>query len=96
GETGDPVQAPAAGIVALAEVLQVRGGTVILDHGAGVLSGYFHLQSIAVREGETVEPGTLLGEIGSTGLSTGSHLHWEMRIGGIAVDPREWLERPMD
>lgn len=96
GEAGDPVRAPAAGIVALAEMLQVRGGAVILDHGAGVLSGYFHLQSIAVHEGDRVEQGALLGELGSTGLSTGSHLHWEIRIGGIAVNPLEWLERPMD
>ncbi len=96
GEEGDPIRAPAAGTVALAEMLQVRGGAVILDHGAGVLSGYFHLRSIAVHEGEKVERGALLGEMGSTGLSTGSHLHWEVRIGGIAVNPLEWLERPMD
>lgn len=96
GETGDPIIAPAAGVVALAEMLQVRGGAVILDHGAGVYSAYNHLESIAVQEGQAVAPGALLGKMGSTGLSTGSHLHWEMRVGGVAVDPLEWLQRALD
>lgn len=96
GETGDPIAAPAAGVVALAEMLQVRGGTVILDHGGGVFSAYNHLESIVVQEGQAVAPGTLLGKMGSTGLSTGSHLHWEIRVGGVAVDPLEWLQRALD
>jgi murein DD-endopeptidase MepM/ murein hydrolase activator NlpD len=96
GETGDSILAPAAGVVALAEMLQVRGGTVILDHGAGVLSAYNHLDSIAVQEGQPIEPGALLGKMGSTGLSTGSHLHWELRVGGVAVDPLDWLNRSFE
>lgn len=93
GATGDPFYAPAPGVVVLAEVLKVRGGAVILDHGAGVLSGFYHLDKIGVEVGQFVEQGDILGEIGSTGLSTGSHLHWELRVGGVAVDPGEWTER---
>jgi murein DD-endopeptidase MepM/ murein hydrolase activator NlpD len=90
---GEPVFAPAAGVVALAEPLHVRGNTVWLDHGLGVFSGYFHLSEIDVEVGQRVKPGDLLGRVGSTGLSTGPHLHWEVRIDGVAVDPLEWIER---
>ena len=93
GNTGDEVVASAAGVVALAEALHVRGNTVILDHGWGVLSGYFHLDSIAVQPSDVVAPGEPIGTVGATGLVTGSHLHWELRVGGIAVDPRQWLTR---
>ena len=93
GLTGEPVDAPAAGIVVLAEELQVRGRAVILDHGGGVLSGYFHLDEIHVKVGQMVQAGDSLGTVGATGLVTGSHLHWEMRVGGVAVDPIEWLGR---
>jgi murein DD-endopeptidase MepM/ murein hydrolase activator NlpD len=89
---GTPVLAPAAGLVVLAEPLFVRGNAVILDHGHGVLSGYWHLSKLHVSLGDQVKPGQLLGEVGSTGLSTGAHLHWELRIDGIAVDPLQWLQ----
>jgi len=92
GETGDPIVSPAAGRVMLAEQLQVRGNAVIIDHGAGVLSGYYHLDSIAVEVGDDVARGDLLGEMGATGLVTGSHLHWEMRVNGIAVNPVQWTQ----
>ena len=77
----------------LAEELQVRGMAVIIDHGAGVMSGYFHLSEIAVQPGDQIAAGQLIGKVGATGLVTGSHLHWEMRVGGVAVDPLEWLDR---
>ena len=93
GITGDVITAPAKGIVVLADQLKVRGGAVILDHGAGVLSGYYHLDSIDVEVGQTVERGQQLGQMGATGLVTGSHLHWELRVNGVAVDPLEWTER---
>lgn len=93
GLVGEPVSAVASGIVVLAEELQVRGNAVIIDHGAGVMSGYFHLSEIAVQTGDLVSAGQLLGKVGATGLVTGSHLHWEMRVGGVAVDPVEWLDR---
>ncbi|MGH7962169.1 MAG: M23 family metallopeptidase, partial [Candidatus Binatia bacterium] len=90
---GTPVLAPANGIVVLAEPLYVRGNLVILDHGAGVHTLYYHLSQVDVAEGQTVFRGDLLGLMGSTGLSTGSHLHWEVRIGEVYVAPDEWLAR---
>jgi murein DD-endopeptidase MepM/ murein hydrolase activator NlpD len=93
GETGDPAYAAASGEVALAEALQVRGNTVIIDHGLGVYSMYCHLSDLAIQEGEAVSKGQVVGNLGSTGLSTGTHLHWEIRVGGVAVDPFEWTRR---
>ncbi len=92
GATGTAVSAPAAGVVVLAEELKVRGRAVILDHGSGVFSGYFHMDSIAVEVGQQVAGGDQLGTVGATGLVTGSHLHWEMRVGGVAVNATEWTE----
>ncbi len=96
GETGTPVYAAASGVVALAAPLQVRGNVVIIDHGAGVYSGYFHLDTIGVVVGQTVTKGEQIGNIGATGLVTGSHLHWEMRVAGVAVSPTGWLQQPFD
>jgi murein DD-endopeptidase MepM/ murein hydrolase activator NlpD len=88
---GTAIIAPASGTVVAAEPLYIRGGMVILDHGAGVHTLYFHLSEISVVPGQAVARGELLGTMGSTGLSTGSHLHWEVRIGETFVDPDEWL-----
>src|SRR5690606_32787201 len=93
GDIGDEILAAAAGRVVLAEKLTVRGNTVFLDHGAGVVTGYFHMSEIAVQPGQFVEPGELLGKVGATGLVTGPHLHWEVRVNGLWVDPTPWLER---
>lgn len=93
GGPGDLVYAPAAGRVVLAEKLTVRGNAVVLDHGLGVYTGYWHLSRIDVREGQEVSRGDLLGEVGGTGLATGPHLHWEMRILGITVQPLQWTEQ---
>jgi murein DD-endopeptidase MepM/ murein hydrolase activator NlpD len=92
-EAGAPVAASSHGRVALAESLQVRGNAVILDHGLGVYSGYYHLSEILVSEGQQVAQGDVIGRAGDTGLSTGVHLHWEMRVGGILVNPLEWTLR---
>jgi murein DD-endopeptidase MepM/ murein hydrolase activator NlpD len=93
GDVGAPVVASASGRVALAAPLLVHGNAVILDHGWGVFSGYYHLSEILVSEGQEVVQGELIGRIGNTGLSTGSHLHWEMRVGGVSVEPGEWTSR---
>lgn len=90
---GTPVLAANAGRVVLARELFVRGNMVIIDHGGGVFSGYAHLESIAVSEGLSVAKGQVLGAVGSTGLSTGPHLHWEMAVAGILVDGLRWLDR---
>lgn len=89
---GTPVYAPAAGTVVLAEPLYVRGGTVIIDHGIGLYSGYYHLSAVHATAGQTVQPGDLLGEVGTTGLSTGNHLHWDLLVNGIWVDAAAWQQ----
>lgn len=90
-----PVYAPASGTVVLAEALNVRGNAVIIDHGRGIFTGYWHLNRLDVTVGQEVTPGQLIGVVGTTGLSTGAHLHWELRIFGIAVDPMQFLEGPL-
>ncbi|MFQ5459216.1 MAG: M23 family metallopeptidase, partial [Anaerolineae bacterium] len=91
GGAGTVVAAPAPGRVALAEELTARGGTVVLDHGWGVFSAYFHLGRIGVAAGDTVTQGDSLGETGATGMVTGPHLHWEVRVMGVAVRPSTWV-----
>jgi len=88
---GIPILAPAAGVVVLAEPLQVRGNAVVIDHGRGIFTGYWHLSEIKVTAGQSVTIGDVLGLVGTTGMSTGTHLHWELRIYGIAVDPMQFL-----
>lgn len=88
---GTPIYAAANGVVVLAEPVFVRGNLIILDHGAGVHTLYFHLSQMNVTVGQRVAAGELIGLMGTTGLSTGSHLHWEVRIGDVFVDPDEWL-----
>lgn len=89
---GTPVWAPAHGTVILAENLEVRGGAVIIDHGLGVTSNFWHLSRIDVQPGQQVKPGETIGLVGTTGLSTAAHLHWEMRVGSLAVDPWQWTQ----
>jgi len=90
---GTPVAATNAGVVRAAGMYPIKGGMVILDHGAGVTSRYYHLSTIAVSEGQTVARGELLGGVGSTGLSTGPHLHWEIRVADAPTDPLAWVGR---
>lgn len=92
---GTPVLAPAGGVVVVAEPLYVRGGAVIIDHGLGVYSGYYHLSEVLVEAGTAVSPGDPIGEVGTTGLSTGNHLHWDLLIGTTWVDAAAWVEQDM-
>lgn len=91
GGLGVQVFAPAAGIVVFAEAVEIRGNATIIDHGWGVYTGYFHQSEILVKVGDNVQPGQVIGIVGSTGRSTGAHLHWEMWVSGIQVDPLDWL-----
>ena len=93
--TGTEVMACAAGRVALARARIVTGNTVILEHLPGVFSLYYHMDSIAVSEGALVEAGAVLGESGSTGLATGPHLHWEIRVSTENADPDAFLSHPV-
>jgi murein DD-endopeptidase MepM/ murein hydrolase activator NlpD len=90
GAPGSPITAPADGVVILAEALQVRGNTVIIDHGWGVYTGYWHNTELFVQAGQNVTRGDLISSLGATGLVTGAHLHWEMWVGGVQVDPLQW------
>lgn len=91
---GTDVYAPARGtVVGALPNLIVRGNTVIIDHGLGIYSIYMHLEEIRVEAGTVVEPGQLIGIIGTTGRSTGPHLHFEINVQGIPVNPATWLRR---
>lgn len=93
--TGTAISAPAGGRVAMARDRIITGGTVVLEHLPGVFTVYYHLDTISVTEDDYVVPGARIGTVGSTGLSTGPHLHWELRVAGAAVNPELLLERPL-
>jgi len=95
-EEGTPVLASNHGVVVLVDELFFSGKSVILDHGWGLYSMYFHLSEALVKEGNLVRAGAILGRVGSTGRSTGPHLHWGIRISGARVDPISLLKiRPL-
>jgi murein DD-endopeptidase MepM/ murein hydrolase activator NlpD len=87
GATGTPIKAPNAGKVVLAANLYYSGNTVILDHGMGLYSYFGHMSAFSVHEGDQVRTGDLVGKVGATGLVTGPHLHWTVRLAGTRVDP---------
>jgi murein DD-endopeptidase MepM/ murein hydrolase activator NlpD len=86
-EKGTPVLACNHGVVVLVDELFFTGKSVLLDHGGGLYSMYFHLSEALVKEGNLVRTGAILGRVGSTGRSTGPHLHWGIRLNGARVDP---------
>ncbi len=90
---GTPVVATNRGEVVAAGFYPLKGGFVMIDHGGLVTSHYAHLQDIHVVPGQVVARGELLGDMGTTGISTGPHLHWEMRVDGVASHPLPWVDR---
>jgi len=91
GEIGEPVHATAAGKVSIAGREGGYGNMVEINHGNGLATRYGHLSKILVKVGQTVHIGEVVGLIGSTGRSTGPHLHYETRVNGEAVDPQKFL-----
>ncbi|MEM1025034.1 MAG: M23 family metallopeptidase [Myxococcota bacterium] len=100
GRTGTRIRAPLSGVVALSEDRWGSGGTVYLDHGAGLLTGYFHLSERGVEAGDRVQAGQEIGAVGATGRVTGPHLHWAAALRcqkpdggyrGMYVDPEPLL-----
>lgn len=89
---GTPVAAAAAGRVVLMKRQAIRGLTIVIDHGRGVFTGYFHLSKAGVRSGQLVSAGDIIGAVGTTGRSQGNHLHFDLAVGGVTVDPGYWLE----
>ncbi|MBD2344969.1 M23 family metallopeptidase [Anabaena subtropica] len=100
GAAGSRVVAPAAGKVALvgtvAQGFRVHGNTVGIDHGQGVVSIFLHLSRINVKEGDFVKAGQLIGTVGSTGASTGPHLHWGLYVNGQSIDPMTWKSKTFE
>jgi murein DD-endopeptidase MepM/ murein hydrolase activator NlpD len=92
GGTGLPIKSPAPGVVVFAEPLTVRGYATIIDHGWGIYSGFWHQSEIKVKVGDRVETGQEIGLVGGTGRITGPHLHWEIWVNGVQVNPLTWLE----
>ncbi|MDD3428831.1 MAG: M23 family metallopeptidase [Oscillospiraceae bacterium] len=84
---GTPVYAPNAGKVLFSGFLQLSGNTVVIEHGAGIKSFFFHMDSLSVEKGQMVKQGDEVGKVGTTGYSTGPHLHYEVKIGNQSINP---------
>lgn len=93
GGDGLQIFAPAPGKVVFAAPLTVRGNATIIDHGWGVYSGFWHQSQILVNVGDTVEQGQVIGLVGGTGRVTGAHLHWDLWVNGVQVNPLNWLNQ---
>jgi murein DD-endopeptidase MepM/ murein hydrolase activator NlpD len=91
GAVGAPVRAAGGGVVALVADFYLAGRVVYIDHGAGLVTAYFHLSRADVRKGQRVVPGQRIGAVGQSGRVTGPHLHWVARYGAISVDPMSLL-----
>lgn len=91
GAVGAPIYAAADGVVVFAGPLTVRGNATIISHGRGVYTGYYHQSEIDVTVGQTVKAGDKIGLIGATGRVNGPHLHFEVIVGSVQVDPSDWL-----
>jgi murein DD-endopeptidase MepM/ murein hydrolase activator NlpD len=88
---GTPVYAPGSGTVQAAGEMNGNGRTVVLNHGQGITTQYLHLSKIQVKPGQQVRKGEQIAEVGSTGQSTSPHLHYEVRVNGVPIDPRRNL-----
>lgn len=93
GGEGLQIFAPAPGTVVFAAPLTVRGYATVIDHGWGVYSGFWHQSQILVNVGDTVQQGQVIGVVGGTGRVTGAHLHWDLWVNGIQVNPLNWLNQ---
>lgn len=91
GAAGEPIYAANRGVVALVAEFFLAGNVVYIDHGAGVITGYFHMSKPEVAVGDTVERGQEIGLVGATGRVTGPHLHWSARFGALTIDPADLL-----
>ena len=91
GGADGEVICPAPGKVVFAGALEIRGNAIIVDHGWGVYTGYYHQSQLLVQVGDEVQAGQIIGMIGNTGRSSGAHLHWEIWVGGVQVEPLAWL-----
>jgi murein DD-endopeptidase MepM/ murein hydrolase activator NlpD len=95
-EAGDEVHAPNNGVAVLIDEQFYSGKSLILDHGQGIYTMFFHLSRILVTPGQQVKKGDVIALVGSTGRSTGAHLHWGVRIQGARVDPQELIHLKLE
>ncbi|MGC1453913.1 MAG: M23 family metallopeptidase [Nitrospirota bacterium] len=95
-DEGDPVLAPNDGVVVLVDDQFYSGHSVVLDHGQGIYTMFFHLSKINVRYGQAVMKGDVIALVGSTGRATGAHLHWGVRVQGAKVDPLELIKLKLE
>jgi len=93
---GAPVAASNGGRVVLARELFFTGNTVVIDHGCGLFTIYVHLSKLGVKQGERVDKGETIGEVGKTGRATGPHLHFAARVGDARIDPAVLLDRDLE
>jgi len=93
GSVGDPVFAPAAGVAVSCCNRVTTGNTLVLDHGQGVFSLFFHLDSISVQEEASLRKGETVAFVGETGITEGSHLHWSVVVDEVWVDPIDWIDK---
>ncbi|MBK5251975.1 MAG: M23 family metallopeptidase [Peptostreptococcaceae bacterium] len=93
---GTPILAANSGKVVLAEVQSLTGNTIVIDHGRGLFTLYAHLEAMSVAIGDNVNRGQEIGAMGSTGFSTGSHLHFETQLMGVYIDPYILAEKSME
>jgi murein DD-endopeptidase MepM/ murein hydrolase activator NlpD len=89
---GTPLKASAGGIVTLAKNLHAHGRTVLINHGQGVTTIYLHMKSFSVKPGQKVVKGQEIGKVGSSGISTAPHVHWQVCVHGVPVNPKTWTE----
>ena len=93
-QSGESIKAPENGKIVLVGLVSkgfvVNGNCVFIDHGHGVVTGYLHLSSVLVKEGDLVKKGQIIGKVGSTGIASGPHLHWGLYVLGKTVDPLGW------
>lgn len=95
-DEGEPVLAPNDGVVALVDEQFFSGRSIVIDHGQGIYTMFFHLSQIGVVHGQAVMKGDVIGNVGSTGRSSGPHLHWGVRIQGARVDPLALLKTNLE
>jgi murein DD-endopeptidase MepM/ murein hydrolase activator NlpD len=92
GAAGTPIHPITAGVVKIVQKWNLRGGTVAVDHGQGVKTIYLHMSAFQAKEGQQVTPADVIGYIGSTGRSTGPHVHWTIYVNTVPVNPGQWMK----
>lgn len=92
GAAGTPIHPITPGVVKIVQKWNLRGGTVAIDHGQGLESIYLHMSAFHATEGQQVTPNDVIGYVGSTGRSTGPHVHWTMYVNSVPVNPAQWMK----